>query len=115
MRQGSGASSRGYVSDEWRAGAASMCNDPRQVQLYNSRITFRKPQGASKALCELVPMRAILLATRDVEPHEEFFFNYGSQKPFEHLKEEQKREEREKREKKQLDNSFSFAWVPNSS
>ena len=56
---------------EWTAGAASMCNDPRQQHLYNARITFRKPQGASKALCELVPMRAVLLATRDISPDEE--------------------------------------------
>lgn len=56
---------------EWKAGAASMSNDPRQQQVYNARITFRKPQGASKALCELVPMRAVLLATRDIAPDEE--------------------------------------------
>ncbi len=89
-------------TDEWRTGAASMCNDPRQQQMYNSRITFRKPQarppapsptprarpgvfvralllmrrpvgwqGASKALCELAPMRAVLLATRDIVADEE--------------------------------------------
>ena len=34
----------------------------------------------------------------NAEPHEEFFFNYGSQKPFEHLKEEQKREEQKETE-----------------
>lgn len=36
-------------------------------------------QGASKALCELVPMRAVLLATRDIGEDEEIYFNYGSQ------------------------------------
>jgi len=44
-----------------------MCNDPRDAKLYNARITFRRPQGANKALCDLAPMRAVLVATRDHE------------------------------------------------
>ena len=127
---------------EWTAGAASMCNDPRQQHLYNARITFRKPQGASKALCELVPMRAVLLATRDIAPDEEahtpplprsptrrsdspsraavpgccarqIYFNYGSAKPFEHFIKEQQREEKAKKEREQLRNVCNYQWVPN--
>ena len=52
---------------EWRQGAASMANDPRDVKLYNSRISFCRRQGANKALTELAPMRAILFATRDIK------------------------------------------------
>ena len=35
-------------------------------QLYNSKLEFRKRQGANKALCDLAPMRGILFAARDI-------------------------------------------------
>ena len=56
-----------------------------------------------------------MLATRAIGQGEEIYFNYGSQKPFEHFKKEQQREEREKREKEQMRNVCNLAWVPNPS
>ena len=47
-------------------------------------------------------------------PAPQIFFNYGSEKPFEHMKQERQREEREKREKEQRRNVCNYAWVPNS-
>ena len=61
------------MSPEWRQGVASLCNDPRDAKRYNSRLTFHKRQGVNKALCELAPMRAILIATRDLREGEEIF------------------------------------------
>ena len=45
--------------------------------MYNSRLDFRKRQGANKALCELAPMRAILFATRDIKAGEEILLTKG--------------------------------------
>jgi len=49
-------------ADEWKAGAASMANDPRQQQMYNSRITFRKPQATRPhaPLAPLLPISSVL-------------------------------------------------------
>ena len=80
---------------EWHEGAASMANDPRDPKRYNSRLEFRKRQGVNKALCDLAPMRAILLATRTIRCDEEIFYNYGSDKPFEKMRKEAQREELE--------------------
>ena len=44
-------------------------------------------------------------------PARQIYFNYGSQKPFEHLVKEQQREERAKREKEQLQNVVNYQWV----
>ena len=94
---------------EWRQGAASMANDPRDHRLYNSRLQFVKRQGA-KALAELAPMRALLYATRDIKIGEEIFYNYGSDKPFEKMRKEmlRKQVELQKREREVC----RSVWVP---
>ena len=95
---------------EWHEGAASMANDPRDARLYNSRLEFKRRQGANKALCELAPMRAILYATRDLRAGEEIYYNYGSDKPFEKMRKEmqKKKAELQRRER----DVCRSVWVP---
>lgn len=98
---------------EWTQGAASMANDPRDTSQYNSRITFSKPQGLNKALCELAPMVAVLIATRDIRSGEELMYNYGSDKPFEHFRKEMQRQEEARRRQQQSDAICKLTWVKN--
>ena len=95
---------------EWHEGAASMANDPRDTKRYNSRLEFRKRQGVNKALCDLAPMRAILLATRTIRCDEEIFYNYGSDKPFEKMRKEAQREELESANRNK--EVCRVRWVP---
>ena len=48
-----------------------MANDCLNLKLYNARIKFIKPQGVNKALCELVPMIAKLVASKAIRGGDE--------------------------------------------
>lgn len=103
------------AGSEWMCrGTGSMCNDPRDAKLYNARITFRRPQGANKALCDLAPMRAVLVATRDLRPGEEIYFNYRSEKPFEHFKKEMQQREVLRKRNKELREVVTYVWQPDA-
>ena len=97
-------------AQEWKEGAASMANDPRDARLYNSRLEFRKRVGANKALCDLAPMRAILYAARDLRAGEEIYYNYGSDKPFEKMKKEMQRKHAELQRRER--DVCRSVWVP---
>jgi hypothetical protein len=100
---------------EWmRRGTGSMCNDPRDLKLHNARITFRRQQGVNKALCDLAPMRAVLLATRDIRPGEEVYFNYGSERPFEHLKKQMQQREVMRKRNQELRETVTYVWQPDA-
>jgi len=105
-----------YVPTEgsvaWQQGVASMANDPRDAQKYNARIVFSKPQGSNKALCELAPMIAELIATRHIAKDEEVYFKYGSEKPFEHFRKAQQRRQLEMRQKEKKNNICMRKWIP---
>ena len=108
-----GAFGRWFPADgapEWHEGAASMANDPRDARLYNSRLEFRKRQGANKALCELAPMRAILYAARDLRAGEEIYYNYGSDKPFEKMRKEMQKKQAELQRRER--DVCRSVWVP---
>ena len=96
---------------EWRHGVASLANDPRDARKYNSALRYCKRQGGNKALCALAPMRAILYATRELAEGEEIFYNYGSEKPFEHLRKEAQRKQTEQ-QLRQKRESLRMVWVP---
>ncbi|KAL1525846.1 hypothetical protein AB1Y20_020680 [Prymnesium parvum] len=102
-------------SAAWRQGVASLCNDPRDVKRYNSKLVFRKRQGENKAcsaLCELAPMRALLVATRDLQQGEEIFYKYGSEKPFEHFRKEAVKSHLAKKAKEDRREVIRVSWVP---
>ena len=94
----------------WRQGVASMANDPRDQRLYNSRLQFVTRKGANRALAELAPMRALLLATRDIKIGEEVFYNYGSDKPFEKMRKAQRAKQLELQRKER--DVCRSVWVP---
>jgi len=102
-----------HKDSEWlHRGAGSMCNDPRDTKKYNARITFRQPQGQNKALCQLAPMCAVLIATRDIAPREEIYFSYGSDKPFEHLKKKMQQREILRKLEEEKSKAVEVRWQP---
>ena len=72
---------------EWRLGAGSLGNDPRDRRVTNCMLAFKRiPKGHTKYVNELAPPLPLLLATREIEANEELFYSYGSDKPFEHIR-----------------------------
>ena len=70
----------------WGFGAGAMANDPRDKRRTNALLAFVKPAAVGKAVADLAVVRPVLLATRQIEPGEEVFYSYGSNKPFERLR-----------------------------
>jgi len=57
---------------------------------------------------------AVLLATRDIASGEEVYFNYRSEKPFEHLRRERQLQELKRRHKEERFDAIRPVWMPNA-
>ena len=97
---------------EWHLGPGAMANDPRDPKRNNAQLRYVKPKDGHKALRELALVRPVLVATRDLQPDEEVFYSYGSEKPFEHLR-KQLAAQKEKEKNKGKADVCKLVWVPN--
>ena len=99
-------------SEWWYRGVGSMANDPcGKTGLLNAKISFCKHIGINRHLSDLAPMRAVLVATRDIAEGEEIFFRYGSEQPFKHIVKGAQEMEQARRREAILRDSYRRTWV----
>jgi hypothetical protein len=96
---------------EWHLGPGAMANDPRDPKRNNAQLRYVKPKDGHKALRELALVRPVLVATRDLQPDEEVFYSYGSEKPFEHLRKQLAAQKEKEKNKGKVD-VCKLVWVP---